>query len=140
MVGRIGGIPIRLHPAFFVLVALAVAGGLGPPLEGVLWLVLLAVYVVFLAVNAAVIVLRGTAPDAPRPFRSPFNVHGVPVLAVVGSLAALAMVPQLETSSLWLGLALLVAGLLAYRLLGHSDGDCPTEQQLVDANRRSVRR
>ena len=41
VVGRVGGIPIRLHPAFFVLVALAVAGGLGPPLEGLLWLVLL---------------------------------------------------------------------------------------------------
>lgn len=41
VIGRVGGIPIRLHPAFFVLVALAVAGALGPPLEGLLWLALL---------------------------------------------------------------------------------------------------
>lgn len=76
-----------------------------------------AVYVVFLAVNAAVILLRRTAPDAVRPFRTPGAIRGVPVLPIAGSLAALAMVPQLEASSLWLGMALLGVGMAAYRVL-----------------------
>src|SRR5688572_27770471 len=51
-----------------------------------------AVYVVFLAVNAAVIVLRHRAPHADRPFRTPGAIHGIPVIPVAGSVAALAMV------------------------------------------------
>jgi APA family basic amino acid/polyamine antiporter len=76
-----------------------------------------AVYAVFLAVNAAVIVLRRTAPDAARPFRIPGSIHGVPVIPIVGSIAALAMIPQLQARSLWLGAALLVSGLLAHAAL-----------------------
>lgn len=111
-----------------VAVVIAAVGAIGFALVGDLTLIAsvtnFAVYVVFLAVNAAVVVLRRTAPDAPRPFRSPGSVRGVPVLAVAGSVAALAMVPQLKASSLWLGTALLAAGLLAYRLLDHrSDTD-----------------
>ena len=93
-----------------------------------------AVYVVFLAVNAAVIVLRRTAPDAARPFRTPGAVLGVPVLPVAGSVAALAMVPQLEADSLWLGVALLAAGIVAQRLLDRRDaagaGAGPRDQRL----------
>jgi APA family basic amino acid/polyamine antiporter len=76
-----------------------------------------AVFAVFLAVNAAVIILRRTAPDARRPFRIPGSIRGIPVIPIAGSIAALAMVPQLEAGSLWLGAALLAAGLLAYQLL-----------------------
>jgi len=76
-----------------------------------------AVYAVFLAVNAAVVILRRTAPDAPRPFRIPGSIRGVPIIPIAGSIAALAMLPQLEARSLWLGAGLLVAGLLAYELL-----------------------
>lgn len=107
-----------------VAIVIAAAGAIGFALVGDLTLIAsvtnFAVYVVFLAVNAAVIVLRRTAPDTPRPFRSPGSIRGVPVFPVLGSVAALAMVPQLETSSLWLGVALLAAGLAAYRLLGRA--------------------
>jgi APA family basic amino acid/polyamine antiporter len=86
-----------------------------------------AVYAVFLAVNAAVIILRRTAPDAIRPFRIPGAIRGIPVIPVAGSIAAFAMVPQLEGRSLWLGGALLAVGLLARELLDrtarhHADG------------------
>jgi basic amino acid/polyamine antiporter, APA family len=76
-----------------------------------------AVYVVFLAVNAAVVVLRRTAPDTARPFRTPGAIGGIPILPIAGSVAALAMVPQLEATSLWLGAGLLAVGMVAYRLL-----------------------
>ena len=81
-----------------------------------------AVYAVFLAVNAAVIILRRTAPDAPRPFRIPLSIRGLPVIPIAASVAALAMVPQLETRSLWLGGALLAGGLLVHELLDRTSG------------------
>lgn len=79
-----------------------------------------AVYAVFLAVNASVVVLRRTAPDVARPFRIPGSIRGVPVIPVAGSVAALAMVPQLEVRSLWLGAVLLVSGLLVHAALDRS--------------------
>jgi len=85
-----------------------------------------AVYVVFLAVNAAVVVLRRRAPDLARPFRTPGAVGGVPVLPVAGSVAAIAMVPQLELGSLWLGAALLALGLLVQRPLARREQSGPT--------------
>ncbi|HZQ26755.1 MAG TPA: site-2 protease family protein [Acidimicrobiales bacterium] len=41
VIGRLAGIPVRVHPTFLVLIALALVGGLGPPAQGLLWLVLL---------------------------------------------------------------------------------------------------
>jgi APA family basic amino acid/polyamine antiporter len=76
-----------------------------------------AVYVVFLAVNWTVIVLRRRAPDHPRPFRTPGALRAVPVLPVAGLLATALMIPQLEPGSLLLGVALVAAGLTAYRFL-----------------------
>jgi APA family basic amino acid/polyamine antiporter len=86
-----------------------------------------AVYVVFLAVNATVIVLRRRTPDAQRSFRIPGAVRGVPVVPVVASLVTLTMLPQLDPASLWIGVALLGVGGIAYKVLdrtgaAHEDG------------------
>lgn len=79
-----------------------------------------AVYIVFLAVNAAVVVLRRRAPDVPRPFRTPGTIRGVPVVPVAGAVATVLMVPQLSLRSLALGAALLVAGLLVQLVVDRS--------------------
>jgi APA family basic amino acid/polyamine antiporter len=79
-----------------------------------------AVYLVFLAVNAAVIVLRRRAPDAPRSFRTPGSIRGIPVIPVAGSVAVLAMIPQLAAGSLVVGAAVVAFGLVAYRLFDSS--------------------
>lgn len=69
-----------------------------------------AVYVVFLAVNAVVIVLRLRRPDAPRPFRVPGSVGRVPVIPVLATAVTLCMIPQLEVRSLVLGAVLILVG------------------------------
>lgn len=69
-----------------------------------------AVYVVFLAVNAVVIVLRLRRPDAPRPFRVPGSLGRVPVIPVLATAVTLFMIPQLEVRSLVLGAALVLVG------------------------------
>jgi APA family basic amino acid/polyamine antiporter len=104
-----------------VAIVVAVFGAIGFALVGDLTLIAsvtdFAVYVVFLAVNATVVVLRFREPAHARPFRTPFAVRGVPVLPIAGIVATLVMLPQLELRSLLLGLAVLLAGLAVYQVL-----------------------
>jgi APA family basic amino acid/polyamine antiporter len=76
-----------------------------------------AVYVVFLAVNATVIVLRLTRPEIPRPFAVAGAVGGIPVLPVVGFGSVAVMMTQLQLIAIALGTALCAVGLAAGWLL-----------------------
>jgi APA family basic amino acid/polyamine antiporter len=69
-----------------------------------------AVYLVFLAVNATVIMLRVRRPETARPFRSPGSLGRVPVLPVAGFLATLVMIPRLEARALLVGAAVVATG------------------------------
>ncbi len=70
-----------------------------------------AVYVVFLAVNWTVIVLRRTRPDAPRPFSVPGAVRGIPVMPILGLVSVAVMMTRLEPLAIGLGIALCAMGL-----------------------------
>ena len=72
-----------------------------------------AVYVVFLAVNVTVIVLRRRRPDLPRPFAVRGTIHGVPLIPVLGLASVAGMMTQLELLAIGLGTALFAAGLAA---------------------------
>jgi basic amino acid/polyamine antiporter, APA family len=72
-----------------------------------------AVYVVFLAVNATVIVLRRTRPEIARPFAVAGVLGGVPVLPILGFGSVALMMTQLPPIVLALGAALGAVGLAA---------------------------
>lgn len=72
-----------------------------------------AVYVVFLAVNGTVIVLRRRRPNLARPFAVPGAIAGIPVVPVLGLLSVAVMLTQLEARALALGTALVAMGALA---------------------------
>jgi APA family basic amino acid/polyamine antiporter len=72
-----------------------------------------AVYVVFLAVNGTVIVLRRTRPEIPRPFAVAGAVGGVPVLPILGFGSVALMMTQLPPIAIALGMALGAGGLAA---------------------------
>jgi basic amino acid/polyamine antiporter, APA family len=76
----------------------------------------LAVYLVFVAVNIAVVVLRFRRPEAARPFRTPGSIGKTPILPILGLLAVLVMLPSLPTDALLLGAGICVIGLLLDRL------------------------
>jgi APA family basic amino acid/polyamine antiporter len=78
----------------------------------------LAVYLVFIAVNLAVVILRFRSPDHPRPFRTPFAIGRFPVLPVAGLLAVLVMIPALRWEALVMGGGLCLLGLGAYAWFG----------------------
>ena len=71
-----------------------------------------AVYVVFLAVNATVVVLRFREPAHERPFRSPWSIGRLPLLPVAGFLATVVMLPQLPPRGLVLGALVVGVGAL----------------------------
>lgn len=70
-----------------------------------------AVYAVFLAVNATVIILRRRAPSLPRPFRIPGSIAGIPVVPVLGFAATVAMMPQLDFAATAIGAIVVAIGL-----------------------------
>jgi len=72
-----------------------------------------AVYIVFLAVNWTVIVLRRTRPDAPRPFQVAGAIRGIPVVPGLGLASVALMMTQLEARAIALGMALCAIGLAA---------------------------
>jgi amino acid transporter len=77
-----------------------------------------AVYVVFLAVNGTVIILRRTRPDLLRPFAVAGAIRGVPVVPILGLASVALMMTQLDPHAIGLGMALCAAGLAAGWLLG----------------------
>jgi APA family basic amino acid/polyamine antiporter len=73
-----------------------------------------AVYFVFLAVNASVVVLRFRSPELGRPFRVPFSILRVPLTPVLGAASTLLMLTRLEPRSLAIGLAVVASGLVVH--------------------------
>lgn len=79
------------------------------------------IYVTFLLVNAAAIVLRFRLPDAPRPFRAPFALGPLPVTPVLAIAVAVVFMARLAPGAILIAGGLAVAGLalhLGYRRFG----------------------
>ena len=130
-----GALPARLSVlgprsrAPRVAIALAVLGATAFVLIGDLSVIAsvtnLAIYLVFIAVNCAVIILRFTQPDLDRPFRTPLQLRRVPVLPVLGLLSVLVMVPSLRWEALALGAALCFVGLVVYAVMQRASSPTP---------------
>jgi APA family basic amino acid/polyamine antiporter len=94
-------------------VVVAVAAGL-LPIETLGQLVSIGSLFAFVLVCVGVVVLRRTAPDTPRPFRTP----GVPWVPVLGALACIVQMVSLPLST-WERLIIWMAlGLMVYFLYG----------------------
>lgn len=86
------------------------------------------VYVMFLVVNAVVIILRRRRPDAERPFRIPGDVGWFPVLPAIGIVTTAAMATQLDLTPIIVAIGLLVAGIVV-----HSIGTSDLTRKLLDS-------
>jgi len=82
------------------------------------------IYVMFLAVNAIVIILRRRQPEALRPFRIPGSVAGVPIFPIAAFAVTVWMMILLDVESLIVGAGILIVGMLlhlvAQKLRAHS--------------------
>jgi APA family basic amino acid/polyamine antiporter len=82
-----------------------------------------AVYLVFLAVNATVIVLRLKQPATDRPFSVPIRFGPVPVIPVIALGAVVVMATQLDFTAAGLGVLLVGVGLIVHLVLKASQTD-----------------
>jgi APA family basic amino acid/polyamine antiporter len=71
-----------------------------------------AVYVVFLAVNATVIILRRSHPHRQRPFAVGGAIRGIPILPLLGFASVVLMMTQLEPLAITVGTAACAIGLV----------------------------
>lgn len=69
------------------------------------------VYLVFVAVNLSVIILRWKAPEQLRTIRSPLSLGRLPLLPLVGLASVGLLLPALDVEALALGGTMCVAGL-----------------------------
>ncbi len=75
------------------------------------------VFITFIAVNASLIALRFKAPKARRRFRVPLNIGKFPILPVFGVIVSAAMLLKLSPESYYIGIAVILAGLVVYGLI-----------------------
>jgi amino acid transporter len=105
--------PTRGTPARAIVVAVLVAtsfAGFGE-FTVIAAITDFAVYVVFLAVNVTVIILRRNHPELSRPFAVPGAIHGVPIMPILGLGSVGLMMIQLEPLAIAVGAALCGVGL-----------------------------
>ena len=72
------------------------------------------VYVMFLVVNAVVIILRIRKPHIARPFKVAGCIGSVPVIPVLGIASIVVMSFQLERTPVLIALGLLAVGVLLH--------------------------
>ena len=71
------------------------------------------VFGLFALVNGSVIALRIRRPDVPRPFQIPWNIRGVPLIAIAGLTGNLALALFMDGDAFRAGMVLLGIGLVA---------------------------
>jgi amino acid transporter len=105
--------PTRGTPVRAIIVAVLIAAGFAAFGEFTVIAAItdFAVYVVFLAVNATVIILRRNHPELSRPFAVPGAIHGVPIVPILGLGSVGLMMIQLEPLAIAVGAALCGVGL-----------------------------
>ena len=111
--------PVLHTPARAILLCLVVT--LGFTLSGDLRFVAgasnFAVFVAFIGVNLAVIVLRYRSPELPRPFRVRGTIGRFPVVPALALVAVAGLLVNLEADALITGAALLLLGLVVSEVL-----------------------
>ncbi len=79
------------------------------------------VFLIFIMVNATLVVLRIREPDRKRPFRVPLSLGKIPILPVTAILFSLFLLVQIPPGAMLLGLALALLGLfVSFFLKGSS--------------------
>jgi APA family basic amino acid/polyamine antiporter len=114
---RRGSLPVRLsrvHPtrrtpvaAIIIISAVSLAFLMLGDIRVVAQVTNFTLYVTFLVINAAVIVLRFRFPDLPRPFRVPLSISGIPLFPVLGAMVCVFFLFQLNSFTLSVGVVLL---------------------------------
>lgn len=79
-------------------------------------------FLTFIFINAALVILRLRNPEIPRPFRVPLSLGRVPIIPIAGLATCALMITQLSFQVIAIGIALTLAGGLVALFYAGSDG------------------
>lgn len=130
--GLLPPVVAKIHPQWgtpvlmtgLTVAAVAILGGF-IPISVLAEMVSIGTLFAFVVVAIAVIVLRRTAPDMHRPFRTPL----VPILPIISVLACVGLMASLAVETWLRFLAWLVLGLLVYAIYGYRHARVGKEQK-----------
>jgi APA family basic amino acid/polyamine antiporter len=77
-------------------------------------------FVTFIAINAAVIVLRFHSPESLRPFRIPFSIGRLPLIPLAGLVFCVLLLTQQELTVLGFGVVLTGIGIVLLIIAGRN--------------------
>lgn len=102
--------------AVLCIMILAIAFALSGDIEIIAEITVFTIVIVYALVNISLLRLRFKQPGVKRPFKSPLNVRGVPLLPVLGLAASIIGVSQLKAYAVTVGLAVVLFSTLSYLL------------------------
>ncbi len=105
------------HIAIWFVMIIAILFALIEDIGTIAELTNFTLFITFAVINAAVIFLRFKMPKEPRPFKIPFNISKVPIIAVVGFASCFFLLAQLTFFIMLGGVALAFTGVLIYGLV-----------------------
>lgn len=148
--GYLPGYFAKVHPRFRTPVRALIAGGVvgiaavfsdewvtfgGQPLTAnIVTMAVLGAIVMYVISMAALLRLRQTEPDLPRPFRAPFYPV-FPVVALIGGVVCLAAVVYFNVALSMLFLGLMGVGYVYFRLTAWQRERAPHDELLAGAAR-----
>lgn len=98
------------------------------------------IFLLFLFINASVILLRYREPSVKRPFKSPINIGKFPLGAFLGLLFSLLMILYLEIPSMTYGLLTFVVGIPIHFLVArHTPKSVPSTHRAPKGNMKKER-
>jgi basic amino acid/polyamine antiporter, APA family len=69
-------------------------------------------FLTFIFINAALVILRFRKPEISRPFKVPLSIGRMPLIPIAGLASCAFMIAQLSTKAITIGIALALAGVL----------------------------
>jgi APA family basic amino acid/polyamine antiporter len=109
-------ISVRGTPAMAVALTLVLSAGFSllEDLSLVAEITNLGTFITFCSVNLAAIWLRLKKPELERPFRTPFEVKGIPIISLIGLVTSGLLITQLSVEAVLMGSVFIPIGILFY--------------------------
>ncbi|MBI4895537.1 MAG: amino acid permease [Candidatus Aenigmarchaeota archaeon] len=111
----------RKTPIYAILITMifTIAFTLVGNIETIASLTDYAIFIVFIAINAAAIVLRYKLPTAKRPFKMPANIGKFPVIALLGIITSILMLLHLDIMIIIYGIIITLIIFAFYEVYEH---------------------
>ncbi|MBI4017496.1 MAG: amino acid permease [Candidatus Aenigmarchaeota archaeon] len=126
------------YASVMLVMALSVAALLIGDIKTIALLTDIGVFLVYIAINAALITLRYKAPAIERTFRSPLSIGRFPILALLGIVSSGVLLLHFEPKLLLYEAAIVASGIVVYALFTETKKLHERERKYAKLFRKSI--